>query len=206
MPHESGPTLLERARAGSPDAVNLLYERVSARVLAYIRLRLGRDLRTRLESRDILQATLLKSFQSLREFRGGETGSLLAWLARIADNEIRDNVDRLHRQKRDAARETPLDDDAPVPAITRSALSRVIIDERARQLEAALDTLSPDHRDVILMRKFEELSFAEIGRRTGRSEDASRMLFARAMAALTVRVTDDAAGSRAATDGDGRAR
>ena len=189
MPHQSGTTLLERARTGSPEAVNRLYERVSARVLAYIRLRLGRELRSRLESRDILQATLLKSFENLHEFRGNETGSLLAWLARIADNEIRDTFDRVHRQKRDVARETPLDDAAPVPAITRSALSRIIIDERARQLEAALDTLSPDHRDVILMRKFAELSFAEIGRRTGRSADASRMLFARAMAALTVAVT-----------------
>jgi RNA polymerase sigma-70 factor (ECF subfamily) len=189
MPHQSGTTLLERARTGSPEAVNLLYERVSARVLGYIRLRLGRELRSRLESRDILQATLLKSFENLREFRGNETGSLLAWLARIADNEILDAFDRVHRQKRDVARETPLDDAAPVPAITRSALSRIIIDERARQLEAALDTLSPDHRDVILMRKFAELSFAEIGRRTGRSADASRMLFARAMAALTVAVT-----------------
>jgi RNA polymerase sigma-70 factor (ECF subfamily) len=84
----------------------------------------------------------------------------------------------------------PLDDDAPLPALTRSALSRVILDERASHLEAALETLSADHREVILLRKFEELSFAEIGRRLGKSEDACRMLLARAMTALTLKMSE----------------
>ena len=41
-------------------------------------------------------------------------------------------------------------------------------------------------REAIVLRKLEELSFREIGERLGRSEDASRMLFGRAMAALTL--------------------
>ena len=38
----------------------------------------------------------------------------------------------------------------------------MILDEQAQRLEAALESLSPAHREVILLRKFEELSFAEI--------------------------------------------
>ena len=57
MADESGTALIERARAGSPDAINALYERLSPRILAYIRLRLGRDLRARMESRDIERRT-----------------------------------------------------------------------------------------------------------------------------------------------------
>ena len=181
--------LLARAREGSPDALNIIYERISGRLLAYIRLRMGRELRTRLESRDLLQASLLKSFQKIGDFRGTETRSLMAWLARIAEHEILDSVDHLHRQRRDAAREAPLDESAAVPAITRSALSRVILGEDARRLEEAMDRLSPEHRDVILMRKFEDLSFGEIAARTGRSEDACRMLLARALTALTVNLS-----------------
>ncbi|MEX1128600.1 MAG: RNA polymerase sigma factor [Vicinamibacterales bacterium] len=187
---DTGSELLERAKAGSPEALNLVYERAAGRLLAFIRLRLGRDLRARLESRDILQATLLKSFQRLGDLRGNDTRSLMAWLARIAEHEIRDCADHQHRQRRDAAREVPLDDEAPVPAITRSALSRVILDEEALRLESAIDSLRADHRDVILMRKFEELSFAEIAARTGRSEDAARMLLARAMTALTLKLSE----------------
>lgn len=186
MPVPDSSDLLRRARSGSSDALNLLYERCAGRLLGYIRLRLGRELRARVESRDILQAALLKSVRHLDDFRGLDLRAFQAWLARIAEHELRDCADHQQRLRRDAAREAPLDEDAAVPALTRSALSRILLDERARQLETALDTLSPEHRDVILMRKFEELSFAEIGVRLSRSEDAARMLFARAMTALTL--------------------
>ena len=83
-----------------------------------------------------------------------------------------------------------MDDDAPLPALTRSALSRLILDEQAQQLEAALESLSPTHREVILLRKFEELPFAEIARRLGKSEDACRMLLARAMTALMLTMSE----------------
>jgi RNA polymerase sigma-70 factor (ECF subfamily) len=190
MPAENTAELLERARSGSPEALNLLYEQCAGRLLAFIRLRLGKDLRTRLESRDILQATLVKSLEHLGDLKGHETRSLMAWLSRIAEHEIRDCADFHHRQRRDAARETVLEDDALLPALTRSALSRVILDERAAQLEEALEELSFDHREIILLRKFEELSFAEIGRRLGKSEDACRMLLARAMTALTLKLSE----------------
>lgn len=182
--------LLQRAKAGSAEALNLLYERCAGRLLAYIRLRMGRDLRARLESRDILQATVAKSLAHLNELKGDETRSLMAWLARIAEHEIRDRVDFQQRQRRDAGREVPIDDDAVLPAATRSALSRVILGEEVERLEAALESLTPAHREVILLRKFEELSFAGIGQRLGKSEDACRMLLARAMTALTLKMSE----------------
>ena len=74
--------------------------------------------------------------------------------------------------------------------MTRSVLSRLIIGQDAERLEAAIESLSQDHREVILMRKFEELTIAEIAQRIGRSEDACRMLLARAMTALTMRLTE----------------
>jgi RNA polymerase sigma-70 factor (ECF subfamily) len=176
----------------SNDALDRLYERCTPRLLSYIRLKLGRSLRERLESRDILQVTLLKSFQHLDEFRGADGQSLMAWLARIADREIVDRADYHHRQRRDAGREAPIDDHPELTARVRSVLSQVILDEEAREeagrLEAALDSLSDAHRQVILLRKFEELSFAEIGQRLGKSEDACRMLLARAMTALTLKL------------------
>ena len=184
--------LIRRAQAGSPEALNTLYERCAGRLLAYVRLRLGRELRARLESRDILQAAMVKSLEHLDELKAENTGSLMGWLARIADNEIRDRADYHQRQRRDAAREMALEDDAPVAALTRSALSRVILDEQAARLEAALESLSPSHREVILLRKFQEMPFAEIAQRLGKSEDACRMLLARAMTALTLKMADAA--------------
>jgi RNA polymerase sigma-70 factor (ECF subfamily) len=190
VPPEISRELVEQAKAGSPEALNRLYERCAGRLLAFIRLRLGRDLRSRLESRDILQSTLLKSLEHVTELRADETRSVMAWLARIAEHEIRDCADFHHRQRRDAAREAPLDDDAPLPALTRSALSRVILDEQTARLEDALESLSSAHREVILLRKYEELPFGEIARRLGKTEDACRMLLARAMTALTLKMSE----------------
>lgn len=180
--------LLQRAKAGSSEALNQLYERCGGRLLAYIRLRMGREMRARLESRDILQATLLKSVEHFDDFQGDHSRSLMAWLAKIAEHEIRDRADYQKRLRRDAARETTLETDPSLPAAARSALSQAILTEEAQRLEAALESLAPAHRDVILLRKFEELSFADIARRLGKSEDACRMLLARAMTALTLRL------------------
>jgi RNA polymerase sigma-70 factor (ECF subfamily) len=173
---------------GSNQALDRLYERCTPRLLSYIRLKLGRSLRERLESRDILQATLLKSFQHLGDFRGSDGQSLMAWLARIADREIVDRADYHNRQRRDAGRESSIDDHPELTARVRSVLSQVIVEERAGDLEAAIDSLSDAHRQIILLRKFEDLSFKEIGQRLGKSEDACRMLLARAMTALTLKL------------------
>jgi RNA polymerase sigma-70 factor, ECF subfamily len=190
MSQDATAALLQQAKAGSTDALNAVYERCAGRLLAFIRLRLGRELRGRLESRDILQSTLLKSLQHFGELRGDDTRSLMAWLARIAEHEIRDRADHQKAQRRDAAREVELAEDAPLPALTRSALSRVILGEQAQRLEQALDALTDAHREVILLRKFEELSFGEIAQRLGKSEDACRMLLARAMTALTLKMSE----------------
>ncbi len=189
MDRQESADLLGRAREGSREALDLIFGRFAGKLLALIRLRMDRPLRARIESRDILQLTLLKAFERIAEFRGSETASLVGWLARIAENEIHDQAAFHRRQRRDADCELPLDEalgDAGLAARVRSATSRLILDDEIRRLEQALEALDARYREIILLRRFEELSFTEIGRRLGKSPDAARMLFSRAMAALTV--------------------
>lgn len=179
--------LLEQARGGSDSALEAFYARAARKLLPLIRLRLGRTLRAEMESRDILQAVLLKSFSRLSQVQ--DPGAVMAWLARVAENEIRDRADYATRQRRDAARRAPIDGRAEaVPAPVRQALSQVILTERLEALEQALESLPEAQREIIVLRTLEELSFVEIGTRLDKSADACRMAFARAMAALTVRV------------------
>ena len=190
MDAASSTSVLREALAGSDAALDTLYERFGPRLLSFIRLKMGRSLRTRLESRDILQATFLKSFQHLDDFEGQDGRSMLGWMMRIAEHEIRDRADFHHRQQRDAKQEEKLSGQVEVLAArSRSALSRLILDERAERIEAALESLTDAHRQVILLRTYEELSFPEIAKRLGKSEDACRMQYARAMTALTLALT-----------------
>jgi RNA polymerase sigma-70 factor (ECF subfamily) len=189
MERADSTALLRAARAGSAEAFDRLYRQVGGKLHALIRLRMGSSLRARVESRDILQATLLRSFDRIDQFEGETGGTLMAWLARIAEHEIRDRVDHERRGRRDVAREIALEPAGAVAvSVERSPLSLAILNEEALRLERAIEGLDPAHRDVILLRKFEELSFREIAARMGRSEDACRMLLARALAALTLEV------------------
>jgi RNA polymerase sigma-70 factor (ECF subfamily) len=178
--------LFERARGGGPDAVNAFYERCARKLLPLIRLRLGRTLRAELESRDILQTVLCRSFERLDQVK--DPAAVMGWLARMAENEIRDQADFHGRDRRDAARRAPIDAAAGVPAPVRQALSLAIISEEMSRLEQVLESLPEAQREIIMLRTFEELSFPEIAARTGKTEDACRMVFSRAMAALTVKM------------------
>ncbi len=187
MPSADTQQLFEQARRGAPGDVNAFYERCARKLLPLIRLRLGRTLRREMESRDILQTVLCKSFGRLQQV--DDPAAVMSWLARIADNEIRDQADYHQRQRRDAVRRAPLDDAADVPSPVRQALSLAILSEQAEALEAALDSLPEASREMIILRKLEELTFPEIARRLGKSEDACRMAFSRAMAALTLKMS-----------------
>jgi len=189
MTREESTVLLRKARQGSREALGELYSRYGTRLLAFIRMRIGGDLRARVDSRDILQSALLKSFQRIEQFEGDTGATLMGWLMRIAENEIRDQVDYHHRQRRDADAAVPIDaGGVDLAAQVRSAFSEAVVSEEAERLGAALRALDPDHRDVIVLRKLEELSFKEVAARMGRSEDACRMLLARAMVALTLQL------------------
>ena len=189
MTREESTVLLRKARQGSREALGELYSRYGTRLLAFIRMRICGDLRARVDSRDILQSALLKSFQRIEQFEGDTGATLMGWLMRIAENEIRDQVDYHHRQRRDADAAVPIDaGGVDLAAQVRSAFSEAVVSEEAERLGAALRALDPDHRDVIVLRKLEELSFKEVAARMGRSEDACRMLLARAMVALTLQL------------------
>ncbi len=181
--------LLRQAQQGSPEAAEALLRAHAPRLLAFIRLRMGPTLRARMESRDILQESLLKAYRSLDGFQGRQRRSFVAWLARVAANEIADQRAFHGRQRRDAGLDAPLDEDVVAQRV-RSLTSRVALGQQARRVEAAMESLDAHYREIIVLRKLQELSYKEIGQQLDRSGDACRMLFARAMAALTLALED----------------
>ena len=178
--------LLRQAHQGQADAINLLYDRIGPRLLALVRLRLDATTARFCEPEDVVQEVLLKAFRQIDSFQKDTSRSFFAWLAIIASNTIHDLRSWHLQQKRDA-RLTTSTDETPieVAGTHRSAVSRIIIDENLSRLERALASLKPRYREIILLRRFEERSFSEIGAVMDCKEDAARMLFTRAMAALT---------------------
>ena len=184
--------LLRAARAGSREALGSLLDRYGERLLALIRARLGRRLRREVESRDVLQETLLDAFRDLEQFEGSGSATFMGWMAGIAVNKIRHQARYFRRMARDRRlRNSWYSGFDPAARQLHTQVSRIQLGRRARRLEQVLDGLSEEHREVILLRHYEELRFREIGERMGRSEDAARMLLARAVAKVTLKMREE---------------
>jgi len=182
--HGRTTRLLRSARDGDRAALEALYARIGARLLAIVRLRLDRRLARIVEPEDVAQEVLLRAFRAIEAFERDGSRSFFAWLAVITSHVINDLRDYHGAGKRDQGRTDPISGDLHRDQ-HRGALSRLLIDEAFARVERALAAMSAEHREVILLRRFEERSFAEIGAVMNRSEDAARMLFARAMTALS---------------------
>lgn len=188
--------LITLAKAGDDDALDQLCRVYGERVRRIVRLRIGQELRVKLDSMDLVQDALLNALRGLGDFTYKNEGDFLRWLSRIAQNALGHHVEKLHADKRDIRKEVRFDVCRPATG-GRLADIREPIDfttpsvimarkEELDKLERAIDTLKPEHKEVIVLAKIEGLSYKEIGERLGKSADAVGMLLSRAMVALTM--------------------
>ena len=187
--------LVALAQGGDNSALDQLCRVYGERVQRIVRFRMGTELRGKLESMDLVQDAFVAAVKDLGNFEYRDEGDFLRWMSKIAENRILDNLKRLHADKRDIRREVPIDHRVPtegdncprMPEPIRTTTPSVImsVSEELDKLENAMNLLKPQYREVIVLSQIEGLSLKKIGDRLGKSDDAVRMLVARAMAALT---------------------
>ena len=193
--HHKTQYLVALARAGDNSALDQLCDVYGERVRRIIRLRMGKELRVKLDSMDVVQDALFSALEGLGDFTYKNEGDFLRWLSTIAQNALRGNLDRLHTAKRDIRKEVRLDDYRPTtgagyvgtPGAIEATTPSVIMSrkEDLDKLEKAIDELKPEYREVIVLAKIDGLSYTQIGDRLGKSADAAGHLLSRAMVALT---------------------
>jgi RNA polymerase sigma-70 factor (ECF subfamily) len=170
-------TLLAHSASQHATAFAELYRRHVDRVYRYARSRVGNEA----DAQDLTAQTFTAALRGIRQFRGD--GSVAAWLTSIARNLAASSY-RLQRPS--LPLEEHLASDAPSPE--DSAIQRLRLDA----ILQALETLPPDHAEVIRLRIFSELSTAETAALLGKSEAAVKMTLHRALQALRRRVEADA--------------
>ena len=185
----------ERARGGDAAALALLIESYLPQLHAFVRVRLGGRVRDRESSMDIVQSACreLLADPSRHEFRAEDR--FRGWLFTTALNKLREKY-RFHgREKRDAAREVENDADELLPvACLLTPSVDAIGRETALALDAAMQSLTEEHREVITMARIAQLPHAVIAELMGRSEPAVRQLLVRALRRLAAELRDRGVG------------
>jgi RNA polymerase sigma-70 factor (ECF subfamily) len=181
---------IREAREGSPGALNDLLETHRSYLRLLATSCLHRDLRVKTDPSDVVQETLLKVHRSFHQFRGTTELEWMTWLRRILVRNLADLRRGFGRQRRTIARERSLEASMErssamlrglLPASGASPSQNAAHREMGALIADAMERLEPDAREVIVLRTLNAFEWSVIAERMGRSADAARMLWARAM-------------------------
>ena len=188
--------LLDRARKGENEAVELLLTQYRDSLRRMVALRLDPALTARLDASDVVQDVLVEASRRLDDYLHSSTMPFHLWLRHIAKDHVID-AHRKHRkaQRRSIDREQSL---APRALADHSSMEMMgqILDqemtpataairqEMEQRLAGAIGQLEEDDREIILMRLYEQLSNQEIATVYGLTEPAAAMRYLRAVRRL----------------------
>ena len=148
---------VDAARQGDQSAFEQLVKLYEKRVLALT----TRMCKNPADAEEAAQEAFLSAWQGLPFFRG--ESSFSTWLYRLASNAC---VDLLRREgRRQSAAGPSLNDEEvqlEVPDTAPSPQEQAERSELRQQIEAGLQALTPDHRQVLLLREMHQLSYDEI--------------------------------------------
>lgn len=181
--------LLAEARDGDDGAVGELLNQYRDYLLLIANQQMDRKVRGKVGGSDIVQESMLAAQQGFAQFQGESPEQLMAWLKKILINDVY-ATGRRYRQtaKREVGREVQISTDStqglPLVDPNNTPKTDALVQEQSRQLREAMQGLPDEYRSVLELRNWDQLSFAEIGRRMDRSENAARKLWTRAVMQL----------------------
>lgn len=149
--------IVERCLAGDDSAWEELIRNHSRRVYGICYRFTGLDA----ESQDLAQEVFLRLYKSLGSFRPKE-GSFQVWLSRMTRNLLIDH----YRKNRMQRATDSIEDQLPVLEQKGSAVNRtdaLLAGREAGELiQQALNKLSPELRETVILRDLEEMEYREI--------------------------------------------
>ena len=185
---ETQLALVRAAIGGDDDALAQLLEDAGHSLRAELQSDIGSRYRGLVEADDVLQVTCLEAFLRIRAFDPQRAGAFFAWLRQVSQNNLRDAIRELEREKRPppGKRMAPPGDGSYPALIERLAITSTTPSRVAAQheiqasVDAALRRLPPDYERVLRLYELEELSGEEVAEQMSRRPGAVRMLLARA--------------------------
>ncbi len=167
--------LVTQAQLGDKECLNRLAEAARVRLYPYVyRYTLSDEL-----TQDIVQEIILKMLEVLNELK--EADRFWPWLFKMALNKVL--IHRRAEHKRSDVSKTAANL-ADTQHERQAAIANVVGRELSDIVISAMQKLKPEHRAVINMRCYDEMSYDEIAKALGCSKFAAQMLFYRAKKSL----------------------
>ncbi|HUI41234.1 MAG TPA: RNA polymerase sigma factor [Terriglobia bacterium] len=159
---EQDPQMVKRCLAGEDSAWEELLRAHNRKIYNLCYRFTGRTS----EAEDLTQEVFIKVFQTLTSYDAAQ-GAFATWLNRVARNHL---VDHYRRTRKD--RVTSSIDDEPggfadKPSGEEQPIARLESRERRELLQTGLDRLSPDMREAVILRDFQDLDYDEIAQILG---------------------------------------
>ncbi|MBX9653881.1 sigma-70 family RNA polymerase sigma factor [bacterium] len=191
IPNAKNDELVDAARNGSSVAMGELLQSCRAYLLAIGESELTADLRIKVSPSDLVQETSAQAQRSMPTFRGQTQKEFRMWVRGIFMNRLAQARRKFKgTEGRDIGREERQLNSSSILDLANRVLDNetpsqmAIRKEDQASLREAMARLPEDYRQVIRLRNFELVSFPEIGRTLGRTEEAMRKLWLRAMKRL----------------------
>jgi RNA polymerase sigma-70 factor (ECF subfamily) len=113
------------------------------------------------EAEDVTQEVFIKVFQTLKSYDAAQ-GSFSTWLNRVARNHLVDHYRRTRKDRLTSSLEEELPAAEQAPSPHMEPTGQVESRERREILQLALDKLSPDLREAVILRDLHDLDYEEI--------------------------------------------
>ena len=171
------PTDLAAARRREPAAVTRVYTAYAPALYRFFMAAVG----DRHQAEDLTGTAIVSAIEGLPGFRG-PVDALGGWLFQIARHDLYD-----YRRRQARSRNEPLDDNLPEAAAAAGAVDpEELAIERLEgtRVMAALGKLSPDQREVLLLRMAGGLTAPEVAEILGKTTGAVKALQHRGLASM----------------------
>jgi len=194
--------LIDRARSGAPDAIGRIFEVARGQLLDLANRELPSDVRMKVGPSDLVQETAVDMQRDFGRFTGTTAEECFAWLREVLQHNVIDAIRRYRdAQKRDVARELSLTGVRSRELRTHGESRRLpdgsaIRREEAAVVNAILQRLPPDYRRVLQLRYWGGMSFIAMAPELGRSPEAVRKLWYRALERLQSELAKTPGGER----------
>lgn len=113
------------------------------------------------EAEDLTQEVFIKVFQTLTTYDAAQ-GTFSTWLNRVARNHLVDHYRRTHKDRLTSSIEDETGGLEDKPTAEEHPVARLEARERHEILQSALNRLSPDMREAVVLRDFQDLDYDEI--------------------------------------------